>query len=399
MSRVLARHVVMITASVVAASGSSTNMCSLNGIWNPSNGACSCDPGWKGGSCAELDLAPVRANRMGLANASNPTWGGTAIFEGNRWHLIVGARAVDTGSYTSENYPCDSKIVRAQTDGTDPTGPWSIVEDVIPRVSWEPAIVRTPRKALLRAGNDATSGRDLHSDHEDGPLVMLFFGNQSSNKPEVGAPICSINSAYLTNMTMYWTTSPSGSVAGPWTEPRQVLGMENKLNKTVRIAGRGTVVKEPCAWYCSNGNPGPAYHPNGTLYAIMRSDTCDQSCQQGEHLSLWRADDGPGGEWTLVSLEPLFGWGNASSTTCNESINYNRCYHNEDPHLWIDERGWHVLSHNQNSKAFDQRGGYGWSLDGLKWTFETMPLADPNVSAWSIDVQLANGTVLPTGRR
>ena len=50
---------------------------------------------------------------------------------------------------------------------------------------------------------------------------------------------------------------------------------------------------------------------------------------------------------TLVTKEPVFGWGNGSQESCSDK---NGCPSHEDPHLWIDERGgFHLLTHDQNN--------------------------------------------------
>jgi len=72
---------------------SSSLDCSLNGVCEPSNSSCSCDPGWAGPSCGVLALAPAPPG--GLYGFGEPfattSWGGNAIFDASdaRWHLFV----------------------------------------------------------------------------------------------------------------------------------------------------------------------------------------------------------------------------------------------------------------------------------------------------------------------
>jgi len=189
------------------------------------------------------------------------------------------------------------------------------------------------------------------------------MGNQSNPAP-VGSPECVGGDVTLLTHSTYAAVSASGSVTGPWTSPQLVRGMENALDGSVLIAGHGRVTKDACSWRCANGNPGPAFHPNGTLFALMRSNTCDPKCSTKEHISLWRADEGWSGEWTLVLDEPVLGWGDATAETCKKSG--DNCTQAEDPYLWIDERGWHMLAHYQNNHIVHKtRGLYAWSLDGL----------------------------------
>ena len=66
-------------------------------------GRCICDPGRKGDECGELDLGAASPVAYGLASVDTPTWGGGAVFEAGRWHLIVGSHALDVNNNTKED--------------------------------------------------------------------------------------------------------------------------------------------------------------------------------------------------------------------------------------------------------------------------------------------------------
>ena len=357
--------------------------CSLNGHW--ANALCQCDPGWKGSSCAELDLVPASPSSYGLTDFDTPSWGGGAVWVAseNKWHLIVGSRAAapPNNSDALADYPCDSRVVRAVSKGSDPAGPYSIEQVMFHRSTWEPGLAAAP---TTMGGNSTL------------PLVLMFFGNLSDSIPPLFSTACAIPSVEynLTTTNTYITTSATGSPRGPWTTPQLVKGMENDPLST-----RNGRSKDPYSWHCASGNPSPAYHPNGTLYAAMRQNPCWKGYQTREHIGLWRADNGWDGDWTLVSTgEPLFGWGDAggSERNCTDA---NACPCHEDPHLWIDERGFHLLTHDQNNhKIHSTRGAYGWSLDGLAWVLETLPTMG-NSSAWAMDLRWANGTTTPLVRK
>ena len=76
------------------------------------------------------------------------------------------------------------------------------------------------------------------------------------------------------------SVSKSGSVRGPWTTPVLVRGMENRPKPEADIGGY--------SWRCASGNPSPAYHPNGTLFAAMRQNPCWKGHTTREHIGLWR---------------------------------------------------------------------------------------------------------------
>ena len=290
------------------------------------------------------------------------------MFEDGHWHLIVGARAVASPNDTLTDYPCDSKIVRAVSAGSDPAGPYEIVETMFPRSSWEPSLARGP----------------------NGELLLMFFGN-ITNPPPVGSKYCldPLLGYNTTTTNTFITLSKSGSPTGPWTEPRIVKGMENALSPG----------KDPHSWRCTSANPSPAWHPNGTLFAAMTHSPCwrnQTAGKTGEHIGLFRADDGWDGVWTPIGDMPIFGWGDGRQGHCYDSVN---CSTHEDPHLWWDERGAHLLTHFMSNNDIQRnRGAYGWSVDGHQWVLETLPLLS-NVSAWTLDVTWANGSVSTMGRR
>ena len=142
---------VLVTFTVVVAQ--EPQLCSLNGHHVEGKG-CVCDPGWRGDRCAELDIPPASPKAFGFYDKKVPSWGGGAVFSEvrshkgiiehildpnkkfqGRWHLIVGSRAQDVPlpddsgtDYTKTDYPCDSRIVRAISAGTDPAGPYKLAE-------------------------------------------------------------------------------------------------------------------------------------------------------------------------------------------------------------------------------------------------------------------------------
>lgn len=114
----------LANSQMVSAQGS---YCSLNGVFEA--GKCVCDSGWTGQNCATLALVPFSSNvsnagDIGINISGVPTWGGGGVFEDGRWHLLVGARAVDPPNHNNSlaGYPCDSKIIRVVSAGADPLG-------------------------------------------------------------------------------------------------------------------------------------------------------------------------------------------------------------------------------------------------------------------------------------
>ena len=67
--------VLLLASALLAISGDDPYACMGNGIIV--SGACKCDAGWKGSSCAVLDLLPVRAAQPGWSQELGATanWG------------------------------------------------------------------------------------------------------------------------------------------------------------------------------------------------------------------------------------------------------------------------------------------------------------------------------------
>lgn len=343
--------------------------CSLNGVYNPYTFSCECNKGWKGDTCGVIALAPAphtaRDISPGVAIPGVPTWGGGAMYEDERWHLIVGSRAVNMHNNTLEDYQCDSRIIRVTSVGDDPLGPYTVAETVFPRSSWEPGLAKNPLT---------------------GELVVMFFGN-ISNPPPVGSDACVYKSGEynITTTNTFISVSKSGSIKGPWSAPLMVKGM---INQPGRVSGYD--------WNCASSNPSPAFHPNGTLYAALRHNPCWSGFKTRENIGIWRADHGWDGEWTSLTDQPVYGWGGGSQEKC---LDDNLCPAHEDPHLWWDDRGAHLLTHSKNNEAIHMlRGAYGWSKDGLNWHLETEPLLS-NTSAWEMNLQWSNGSMTKMARR
>eukprot|EP00040_Diaphanoeca_grandis_P020918 m.111227 g.111227 ORF g.111227 m.111227 type:complete len:514 (+) comp28107_c1_seq1:39-1580(+) len=102
--------------------------------------------------------------------------------------------------------------------------------------------------------------------------------------------------------------------------------------------------------YCAHTNPSPFFLPNGTIVMAVNGGFCDEEL---ETIGLVYADSW-NGTWKMWSTDTILHNPDGSPHKC------------EDPHLWIDERGWHLLTHNQQGPQGES--SYGYSLDGFTWT-------------------------------
>ena len=116
----------------------------------------------------------------------------------------------------------------------------------------------------------------------------------------------------------------------------------------------------------SCNNPAPAFHPNGTLFAVCN------------HQQITRASGAPlslNTSWSeLATMQKLPAHGTV-----------DRDRHWEDPSLWFDRRGnWHVLYHVYCLRPFAERkecmSGHAFSRDGESWTFSNVEPFNGTVS-------------------
>eukprot|EP00463_Aulacantha_scolymantha_P002359 TRINITY_DN3037_c0_g1_i1.p2 TRINITY_DN3037_c0_g1~~TRINITY_DN3037_c0_g1_i1.p2 ORF type:complete len:117 (+),score=12.21 TRINITY_DN3037_c0_g1_i1:225-575(+) len=92
-----------------------------------------------------------------------PTWSGDVVYESETkiYHFFVDARAKpSTQLSTDDSYTCNSKTVRLEAMA--PEGPYKYVEDVLPRMHYNPHVARAP----------------------DGTLLMFVVGNPNSPDPD-----------------------------------------------------------------------------------------------------------------------------------------------------------------------------------------------------------------------
>ena len=88
---------------------------------------------------------------------------------------------------------------------------------------------------------------------------------------------------------------------------------------------------------------------------IFRGKQCvklNETANTAEHIGMAIAQHWKG-PYIRYAKEPIFGWN----------------VRNEDPFLWRNHRGFHLLTHAQIGKNVSSKGGYGFSKDGLNWNY------------------------------
>lgn len=326
--------------------GSQTD-CSLNG--ECVNGACHCDPGWRGEKCNFLNLQPPdKTGKFGYRNDSMPTWSGNVIYEAGRYHFFVTAKADNTPpNNASDHYMCNTKIVRLSSEFID--GPFVYEEDVLPLYHHEVHAIRSPDNMVLL-------------------YVIVFRGgvypgpiSGGCKPPPHGRPY---NSSHEV-IALAW----SESVKGPWKE--RVI-----FNDWPGPSDRQS-------WHCQTNCPSVTFTPNGTVVMALRALQCQSSKSYDTRTSIaivtaphWSAN------YTLLSPEPIFYPRTPMTWPISLVDPSNQTMANEDPFIWRNSRGYHILTHSQVLPHKETRGAYGFSEDGLSWTILPDRMWDTNMT-WS----------------
>jgi len=142
------------------------------------------------------------------------------------------------------------------------------------------------------------------------------------------------HASYRGNAGCGISIASSKSLAGPWKV--QPLKIKNQW--------------ESDEVYCAHTNPSPVFLPNGTVVMAFNAGFCNGGL---ETIGIASAPHWSG-PYTLLAKNAVLRNPDGSPHHC------------EDPTLWKSERGWHLLTHNQQGP----QGGssYGFSKDAVNWT-------------------------------
>ena len=363
----------LFTAASPSFHCASSDDCSLLGVCTA--GACVCNAGWTGASCATMDLLALDTTH-GYVNPSAASWGGRPIKVGvgaaARWHMAV----------TEIKNKCplilfqyNSQVVRAVSASANVASSYTRVSDaeggtILPPFHHNPTLIGpTP----------------------DGVYLIFFIGAaNSSNEIDCRAGLPDVpthpSPAIQSNgyITMAWTKDPS--LKGPWST-RVVL----------RDNGPG---ENQTSWHCIENNPSVFVLANGTVVMTYRANGCDKQnkATSGEHLGI-AVSPHWSGEFVR---DPHYFVGPDTAGGAN----------NEDPFLWyqIDpktsQESWHIVNHQQSSnnvcgvsKMWDNRTKK-WDTGhtcGAHWYAHSMhgPWKQSTEPAYTENVTFVNGS---TGR-
>ena len=285
-----------------------------------------------------LDLLPITKSSPGLILSDNwpndpsgswttsPNWGGSAIWEGGYWYLVVGMKKDPYGSdYFGEN----SGIFKLRSKYIG--GPYENLGEII-------------------GGNGQSFGfrADMKRHPIDNSILIVVDGYasyQPGNDPGFGFTMLRFH---------------TGSINGPFTE-------HNLYELGRKIDGQDDWSADPSntdnnRFDCRLADPTLLILDDGSVLVGYRGTKC--CCDDiigtwgicGEH------------EYETASYLKAESWDGAyvrSGVPMFEGLTDN-----EDMFLWKDARGVHMLSHSHDDSHHNhqRRGGYAFSPDGgLTW--------------------------------
>jgi len=388
---------------------------------------CVCDVGWRGPYCSQLDLLPASKEKQGIAmDGGHPTWGGSAIWENGKWHLLAGSKIAlygfsEINPYTFwDRSPAYDRT--AEKNGDDPFGgahPWEFTVDA-------------DKDPFPNGGTAIESSRDLY---EEKAFLSLFVSEGADASGPYRLKTAKWFKAFkadlkkdpqsnalleLSNANGGFTIlqSASGSIAGPWTdmngspidslwagatpdvEPTSSTPMPPPVYKFVHnghcvkgwnslgdLAGkyitkdngqfRECTIEEKDKWNCQLADPALLLHSNGTSVIAYRGTRCESADGHTDHterIGLLVASDWRGPY--VAEESPILD----DDQVMNGGL--------EDLFLWQDHRGTHMIVHSQaQDHAYDlslnqatfhhkkKRGAYLFSADGKqRWSLSDWEL-------------------------
>lgn len=148
-------------------------------------------------------------------------------------------------------------------------------------------------------------------------------------------------SSYNANCGCGISMASSKSLSGPWKVKPLVI--ENQW--------------ESDDVYCTHTNPSPYVLPNGTIVMAFNAGFCNNHL---ETIGLAVSHGGWRGPWNLLKRNAILRRSDGKPHGC------------EDPFVWHDKRGWHLIVHNQQSPPSGGESAYAFSPDGHKWTMSAV---------------------------
>jgi hypothetical protein len=352
--------------------------CSLNG--ECTRGSCMCDNGWKnpparavgvgigGPPCSILDVRPSEPHTPGFQNDSWPSWGGRAEYwpEDQQYHLFVSQFANECG--VNEWVP-NSFVSHATAPS--PVGPWTVRGVALPSFAHNPQVALHPDGTwlLFFIGGWHTqlhefkdcSKKDTMEGDGDGLRVEPAGAFDPSPGLNGTADGCGpgVKEDHGCGIRLAHARSPFG----PWTVTNVTfLDTRTPPDTFVDTApSSDATLPVQADWVnCRHTNPSPFIdHESGKTFLAFQGGSCHGGL---ETLGIASADNWAG-PYTHLRPDPL---APVPVPACRTG------QFGEDPYLWRDHRGWHIIAHAlcdwDLDHGHDLYAVYLFSLDAVHWT-------------------------------
>ena len=346
------RCTLLLLAAAAAAACSVDEDCGLLG--DCVAGACACDAGWVGATCASLDLLPAPRD-SGLRQTNSSNWCGTILRDESDPQLFHSYHA-DFGGCANglAIWLTGSRVIHATSRGSA-VGPYT------PAWSDGSAEVAVAAEAHNPQAIRAPDGTFLLMDSYDGPDAgcPLEANYTTCTGKSMCAPKMPRNGG-LGNFTFHFSSSASG----PWSPVTVAMDF-------------------PC--FSENLTPSAFFHPNGTLFIVFHcdSDASHTMCD----LTMVRSDSGWRGPFSRVN----------DKVWSTQGVGP----HPEDPFFFIrvsprtQETSFHIILHNT------PRGLHLFSRSGLNFTLQQQLRGTTPVAPFVFEelVEQSDGTSFTAGRR
>eukprot|EP01063_Lacrimia_lanifica_P014194 TRINITY_DN20832_c0_g1_i1.p1 TRINITY_DN20832_c0_g1~~TRINITY_DN20832_c0_g1_i1.p1 ORF type:complete len:404 (+),score=99.47 TRINITY_DN20832_c0_g1_i1:54-1265(+) len=302
--------------------------CSLNG--DCVSGRCTCAPQWEGTACERLRFSDPMDWATGYKVEANASWGGNSVYHDGMYHMFVAHMMNGCGL---DDYGTNSAIARVTSKNVN--GPFEFQEIAIPAYAHNPTVRALPDGSgyvLYFIGGSRSVPKDCANVSASAPPVdpRVHFVSGAVPNGTVGSDI---------------SVAYASSVYGPWAV-KQVLFDAASAAGTKYLQGGFT-------------NPSPHFRPDGSVTLAL----------QGGKI---------GGHWEMIGVARAAAWdGVFSILTAEPVIPFVPVVciagMGEDPFLWEDARGWHILIHGMCPSGFIN-AVHAYSNDDCKtWHVNLIP--------------------------
>ena len=338
----------------VQEAGGARVCCSLNGALSSNGSACACDAGWRGRDCGELNLLPLhnldgayQTKGVNLADCETScgpsSWGGLPLRDDDGVYHLFASQFVK--NCTLAGWNPGSTVIRATA--SRPEGPFAYAETVFSTFHHNPTV------------------RELNDTNGSKVYVMLMIGDDVSANPGVGAACSGGNKTAnppldVHHLEGYIKMAWSKSLLGPWTQSRHTMVPPGSVDD----------------WDAMVTNPAPLFLRNGTAIIYYRGTMWPKNGNERIGFAVSKSGwKGPYGR-PFGEHQPLWDASDRGAFV-------------EDPSVWEDARGFHMLSHGH----FDESGylAYARRPEG-PWHFRHAP-------TYTNKLQMANGSVVTLVQR